>query len=108
MRYDDRDCFRTVKCPYCGKEFFPTANHIYKDKNTNAEYCCWTCFNHRYDDLNDRRPIEMLNFDGKVMKTFNSVAEALLYAGGTPKGLLNAVGNEIGYRRFKWRYKQTI
>ena len=97
--------FRSYICPVCGKEFCPTAMHAYMDNG--VPYCSWTCFNHRFDDLNDRRPIEMLNFDGRVMKTFNSVAEALSYVGGTPKGLLNAVRNEIGYRRFKWRYKKN-
>lgn len=91
-------------CPRCGKNFYPTALHAYKDEK-GVNYCSWSCLNHRFDEDNEHRVIEMLNYDGLVLNTFNSVAEALLYNGGTPKGLIKALRDGTSYRRFKWRYK---
>ena len=36
-----------VKCEKCGKVFFPTPQHIFKDGK--KYYCKWTCYNHRND-----------------------------------------------------------
>lgn len=94
-------------CPKCGKEFFSTALHAYKD-DSGVNYCSYSCLNHRFDDADEYRPIEMLNFDGVVLKTFNSIVEAWNYVGGKPERIRDAARNEIGYRRFKWRYKKNV
>ena len=92
-------------CPKCGKEFFPTALHAYKDGDTL--YCSWSCLNRRFDEDGEHRQIEMLNFDGRVMNTFNSIAEAIYYVGGKPELLIRALKTETAYKRFRWRYKKT-
>ena len=30
-------------CPVCGKIFFPTPAHVYKDKRTPRYVCSWSC-----------------------------------------------------------------
>lgn len=104
------DGIESCKCRRCGKEYFPTPMHAYKDDK--GSYCSWTCFNHRFDNKKDVRPIEMLDYAdiyGKrlvVKKTFNSIAEALSYVGGTPTALRRAVKEERTYKHFMWRYKK--
>lgn len=36
--------YRARKCPVCGKEFIPAAQHVYKDRRTPYKIVCsWGC-----------------------------------------------------------------
>ena len=56
-----------VNCAKCGEEFLPAPCNIFK-KN-DLQYCSWTCYNHRNDNKNVKKKIEV--FYG--VDTYNSV-----------------------------------
>ena len=92
-----------VKCPRCGKEHYPTPDHVYRD--SKGMYCGWHCFNHRYDDELERK-VEMVNSEGEVVRTFNSIAEAIAQVRGQAFRVIRAIAQKEEYRNYFWRYKK--
>ena len=50
----------------------------------------------------------MIDSDGGVVKTFNSIAEAVVNIGVNPKQLKDAIKNHTEYKHYRWRYKRTF
>ena len=66
-----------TNCVKCGKEFFPTPLHVYRD--WRGSYCCWTCYNHRNDGSKrgvNTKQVEQWSTDGELIKIFKSAVEA--------------------------------
>lgn len=92
-------------CPHCGKIFFPTPMHVYKD--SKHRYCSWTCFNHRNDGKKHRwSMVEALYSDGTVAMTFQSATKAAEWLGGQPHEIKQAIDNNTTYKGYLWRTKQ--
>ena len=93
-------------CVACGKEFYPTPEHVYKD--SKGQYCCWTCFNHRNDGKETRwRQVEKCDLDGDVISIYQSAGKAAEYNYGcTSKGIIKAINSGKPYKGFIWRYKK--
>lgn len=47
---------KTAICEKCGKEFFPTPYHRFRDGG--KYYCKWTCYNHRNDSTKEETAYE--------------------------------------------------
>lgn len=95
-------------CVKCGKEFYPTPKHIYKDNR--GRYCCWTCFNHRNDGKKSRwQVVECLYADGTVANTFRSPNQAAEWIGSASNDLpkiREACMNDTKYKGYFWRFKK--
>lgn len=93
-------------CAKCGKEFCAAPYHVYK-RNRNW-YCSWTCLNHSRDSRNklvNAKRVEQLTLDGKSVKVFQSVANAVEYYGRmTPSNLRLACTKNTPYHGYLWRY----
>lgn len=92
-------------CKKCGKEFYPTPMHVYRD--STGTYCCWTCFSHRRKKkpASNAKKVEQY-LDDEPWKTFSSATEAAKYIGGLPAGIRKACLTGTKYKCFFWRYKQ--
>lgn len=91
-------------CKRCGKIFFPTSEHIYKDHK--GRYCSWTCFNHRNDGKKlVGKPVECLYSDGTVAMSFTSISAAREWLGGESHLIKKAITNGTKYKDYLWRYK---
>jgi hypothetical protein len=91
-------------CKKCGKEFYPTPYHVYKD--SKGKYCCWTCFNHRKDGKTPQyQQIECLYSDGTVVKTFQSPTKASEWVGGIPRIIKRSCEEHTEYKGYYWRFK---
>lgn len=96
---------KAVYCIKCGKEFYPTSEHIYKDNR--GRYCSWTCFNHRNDGKKSRyTPVEKCTLNGVLIETYQSLNKANEYnAGCSISGIREAIETREPYKGFLWRYK---
>lgn len=102
---------RGKHCKKCGKEFFPTPEHVYKDHN--GAYCSWSCFSHRNDRKpRERKQVEQYNLDKVLIRTFANADEAAEKIKGTAGGLreacIKASHSEDQlylYKKYYWRYK---
>lgn len=103
-------------CKICGKEFYPTTDHIYKE---NGEYYgCWTCFNRREKKKAPRwstKTIEVYNLEGELLETFTSVEKAADYVGGIGNNIRAACKKAEmspdklwGYKVYLWRYADDL
>ena len=95
-------------CKTCGKEFFPTPLHVYKD--TRGVYCCWTCFNHRTSKKKGiyAYKIECYDLDGNFLDIYDS-ADAVAELLGFDKWHVQAAcrsGKE--YRGYLWKYEKKL
>ena len=95
-------------CVACGKEFFPTPVHKYRD--AKGKYCCWTCFNHRNDGKKSRwQAVECLYTDGTLLRTFRSVNQAAEWIGSASNDaarLREAIMKDTEYKGYLWRFKK--
>lgn len=92
-------------CAKCGKEFYPTPMHRYKD-GRRRRYCCWTCFNHRNDGRKTHwTPVECLYPSGELVKTFQSATKAAEWLGGNPSLIKEACMKDTEYKGYLWRFK---
>lgn len=94
-------------CRKCGKEFFPTPEHVYR--SGSKLYCCWTCFNHRNDNKK-RRPakqVEWRTMDGYLLNTFQSAADAAASIEGNFQAKTIRTACRLGtpYKGYRWNYK---
>lgn len=96
-------------CIACGKEFFPTPVHKYRD--AKGKYCCWTCFNHRNDGKTSRwQAVECLYMDGTYVRTFRSINQAAEWIGSASNDaarLRDAIINDKPYKGYLWRFKKN-
>lgn len=91
-------------CKRCGKAFFPTPAHVYKDGY--GKYCSWKCFNHRKDGKTPRwTPVECLYPNGEHIRTFQSATKAAEWIGGKPDLIKKACMEDTTYKNYLWRYK---
>ena len=37
------EIFAKAKCPVCGKDFIPAAEHVYRDKRSRKRVCTYSC-----------------------------------------------------------------
>jgi hypothetical protein len=94
--------FEGAYCEKCGKEFFPTAFHVYKDYK--GMYCSWSCFNHRKDNQRfTRKRIEVLQ-NGEVVDTYPSAKYAADVFGCCEQSIGNACRNGTEFKGYHWRY----
>lgn len=106
MEKEQYEPLQECYCTKCGKEFYPTPVHIYKDYN--GRYCSWTCFNHR----NDGKPNKPMAVEcvypetGEVAKTFPSATKAAEWIGAVPKTITRALELGCESKGYLWRYKQ--
>lgn len=93
-------------CVKCGKEFYPTPEHVYKD--SKGRYCCWTCFNHRNDGKKYRWPeVEKCTLTGYVENTYQSINKAAEYNWGcSTYGITKAIETGKPYKGYIWRHKK--
>jgi len=101
-------------CPICGKEFYPTACWVYREKRENdgvTYYCSYKCFSHRNDGKKEKqrkrklKQIEQLTTDGVVVNTFESAAEAGYSVDGCENAIRDAIRMHKKYKKHLWRYK---
>lgn len=101
--FDEEPNVFGCNCLRCGKEFFPTPMHVYKDHR--GRYCSWTCFNHRNDGRKSRwQQVECLYDDGALMRTFQSATKAAEWIGTSAHIIKRAIENDEIYNGYKWRY----
>lgn len=104
-----------TKCVKCGKEFFPTPMHVFRD--WRGHYCCWTCYNHRNDGREKAEPktkqVEQWSLDGELIKIFRSPAEAAEAIGVNYTTMTKACNNarsesSLLYpcKGYMWRYRE--
>ncbi len=74
------DCWRDeYKCPICGKEFYTTPLHVYKD-SSGKKLCSWSClckYRKQYEaEIQDRRDknIRKFKINGEYL-TVKQIAE---------------------------------
>lgn len=92
-------------CKKCGKEFYPTPEHVYKDYT--GMYCCWTCFDHHRKTQNYRRkPVEVLE-GGEVIATYPSAVIASKVFHVSEEGVKKACRTNSTYKGYHWRYANT-
>jgi hypothetical protein len=99
----------TKKCAKCGKEFFATPSHVYKErvgKNPRKWYCSWTCFNHRKEPKKfaNCQKVEQLTLDGKSVKIFQSATNAHDCTGFKYEGIRQACKEHTPFKGYLWRY----
>jgi DNA-directed RNA polymerase subunit RPC12/RpoP len=100
----DEDPLKPCFCVKCGKEFYPTSEHRYKDYA--GRYCSWTCFNHRKDGRKYKyQAVECLYADGTPVRTFQSATKAAEWIGGEPTRIKEACNNNTFYKNYYWRVK---
>ena len=91
-------------CKKCGKEFYPTPDHVYKDYT--GTYCCWTCFNYHRKTENKkfhRKKIEILT-GGEVVDTYPSAQYAAKVFRVEPDMIQKACREERYFKGYHWRY----
>lgn len=75
--------FVTRFCPMCGKEFYPTPEHVYTDSRKRM-YCSWTCFNHRDDHkvkpIKKHKHVALIDEKGNIIQIFISAKSAADHA----------------------------
>lgn len=96
-----------AKCARCGKEFYPTAEHVYKDY-FNKKYCSWTCYNHRNDGKQKvYKEVEQYTLDGEFVRDFKSANEAAEFVGCNPSNIrMVCLGKNKSCAKFLWKYKE--
>ncbi len=92
-------------CKGCGKEFYPTPMHRYRDYT--GVYCGWTCFNHRKDKKKPRptKQVELHTVNGDFVSSFASATEAAQRIGGLPDAIRDACRTGETYKGYKWNYR---
>lgn len=102
--------FDSYYCKKCGKEFFPTPDHVYKD--SHGKYCSWTCFNHRNEGP-EFKQVEMYDDRGVLIKIFDNAEDAANYVGGTVGGMRwactrarSSPNKMYKYKKHLWKYKE--
>jgi hypothetical protein len=107
-----------ARCKKCGKEFYPTVEHAYKD--SYGVYCSWTCFNHRNDGVVTRPPrtkitipVAQYSLDGYLMAVYPSATEAAKPLNLDPNSIRTAcrrarrqVDHWWEYNGYLWRYSE--
>ena len=72
--------FREEKCPICGKKFIAAPQHVFKYSETRhiCSYPCMQEYRRRQEKLANKKmiPVEMVDYDGKVIARFKSLDEA--------------------------------
>ena len=100
----------TKTCAKCGKEFFATPMHVYKDRHNHKWYCSWTCFNRRKkkksNELLGVKQVEQLTLDGKSVKIFRSATNAHESTGFKLENIQKACKEQTPYNGYLWRYVQ--
>lgn len=96
-----------VHCKKCGKIFFPTPLHVYK--NQMGIYCSWTCFNHsRVESKVHYRHVEQYTREGEYVTTFLSAAVAADFMGCPTNGIRTACKKNKIYKGYLWRYEDEV
>ena len=92
-------------CKKCGKEFYPTPEHVYKDYT--GLYCCWTCFDyHRQNKHYRRKPVEVLE-KGEVVGRYPSAVIAAKTFDVSEESIKKACRNNRTYKGYQWRYAEN-
>ena len=90
-------------CKKCGKEFYPTLEHVYKDHT--GMYCCWTCFDHhRKNKKYPYKRVELIDKNGEVIFTYKSARYAAEVVKGTEEDIRKACKFGTVYFGYRWRY----
>lgn len=93
-------------CEKCGKEFFPTPMHAYKDRS--GYYCSWTCFNHR--EIKKKGiyafKVECYDLEGNFIDIYDSADIAAEALGFDKWHIQKACRDGMPYKKYIWRYKK--
>lgn len=90
-------------CKKCGKEFYPTPEHAYKDHT--GMYCCWTHFNeHRKARQNKYKKVIALNREHVELITYPSASYAARVMNCEASGIQSACREGTFYMGYFWRY----
>lgn len=96
--------FEGAYCEKCGKEFFPTSMHVYKDYK--GMYCSWSCYTHRKDNLRyTRKKVEALE-NGEVVAAYPSAKFAAEAVGCREETIRDACRKGSKCKGYHWRYVQ--
>lgn len=93
-------------CPKCGKEFFPTPEHVYKENR--LRWCSWSCFSRRKEKKRKQyKIVEQYTLEGVFIRDFDSANQAAEYMGCATQTIRNACTGIVGSaRKFIWKYKE--
>lgn len=93
-------------CKKCGKEFFPTSMHAYKDRS--GYYCSWTCFSHRESKKKGiyAFKIECYDLNGNFIDIYDSAEIAAEIHDASGRDIQKACRNGTPYKDHLWRYKK--
>lgn len=91
-------------CKTCGKEFFPTPLHVYKD--TRGVYCCWTCYNHRASKKKGiyAYRVERYDLEGNFLDIYDSADIAAEAFGIIGRYIQKACREGTPYGGYLWKY----
>lgn len=95
-------------CKECGKEFYPTPMHVYKDER--GIFCSWTCYRKEYHEKQElkkrtSRQIEKYTLDNVYIKTYKDAVDAAIDICGQEQRVRKACREGIIYKNHLWRYK---
>lgn len=102
-----------TKCAICGKIFYPTELHVYKDHH--GLYCSWTCYRKR-DQIKGPAKIRMrqrykkidqYTLDGEYVDTHVNAEYAAYAVDGVVGSLRAAITNERPYKGYVWKYSDV-
>ena len=93
-------------CKTCGKEFFPTPMHVYKDYS--GQYCCWTCFSRRTTKKKGIHAfkIERYDLDGIFLDIHDSADIAAEIFDLGSREIQRACRDGTPYGGYLWKYEK--
>lgn len=98
-------------CPICGKEFYPTAEWVYKTER--HVFCSWKCLRVGKTKRLTKEPtraclkVERLDLKGNVLNTFSSRNEAAAFIGKSVQWITKLCTGKAKQKDFIWRYKEN-
>lgn len=103
-------------CPICGREFFPPVRSEWVYRVGRALVCSYPCQSKGLSrvevktrkSVRPRKPVEMCNLDGGVLRTFCDANVAAALLGYSPSEIRKCCRGEYrSYRGYTWRYKEA-
>lgn len=102
-------------CPVCGKEFFPTPEHVYRAGKgiRTIFFCSWSCLNRKDEAKHTpkkgkRRNIVIIQCtqDGKFIKEWESAKEIASVLGLNEALIRQACRKQMKHKGYRWKYKE--